>query len=127
MAEKWTNTSAPPPSTVMKPKPLSALNHFTVPCAMLNSPSENANPVMPGPMTVFEQRRREAAFQRTSQTVRSRNACRRPVIGRKQRTTYAKTAHTLPEKRVGKLPLERTEWRHRDTEKGPHFVLPTWT
>src|SRR3982750_2597208 len=44
MAEKWTNTSAPPPSTVMKPKPLSALNHFTVPCAMLNSPSENAGP-----------------------------------------------------------------------------------
>src|SRR3954454_15842427 len=66
MAEKWTNTSAPPPSTVMKPKPLSALNHFTVPCAMLNSPSENADPVKPGPMTVFEQRRREAAFQRTS-------------------------------------------------------------
>src|SRR3954451_12838333 len=66
MAEKWTNTSAPPPSTVMKPKPLSALNHFTVPCAMLNSPSENADPVNPGPMTVFEQRRREAAFQRTS-------------------------------------------------------------
>src|SRR4051794_31671725 len=66
MAEKWTNTSAPPPSTVMKPKPLSALNHFTVPCAMLNSPSENADPCDTGPMTVFEQRRREAAFQRTS-------------------------------------------------------------
>src|SRR3954466_6715187 len=67
MAEKWTNTSAPPPSTVMKPKPLSALNHFTVPCAMLNSPSENAGPPRPRPrsaepMTVFEQRRREAAF-----------------------------------------------------------------
>src|SRR5215813_2678304 len=34
MAEKCTNTSDPPPSTVMKPKPFSALNHLTVPCAM---------------------------------------------------------------------------------------------
>src|SRR5262245_39219965 len=33
MAEKWTKTSCPP-STEMKPKPLSALNHLTVPCAM---------------------------------------------------------------------------------------------
>jgi hypothetical protein len=27
----WTNTSLPPPSRAMKPKPLSTLNHFTVP------------------------------------------------------------------------------------------------
>src|SRR5919107_4400679 len=32
MAEEWTKTSWPP-STAMKPKPFSALNHFTVPCA----------------------------------------------------------------------------------------------
>jgi hypothetical protein len=41
------------------------LNHFTVPCAMLNSPSENAGPPnrgSAGPMTVFEQRYREAAL-----------------------------------------------------------------
>src|SRR5215475_8618056 len=37
MAEKCTNTSDPPPSTVMKPKPFSALNHLTVPCAMFLS------------------------------------------------------------------------------------------
>src|SRR5690348_16654994 len=34
MAEWWANTSAPPPSGVMKPNPLFALNHFTVPIAM---------------------------------------------------------------------------------------------
>src|ERR1700753_508015 len=73
MAEKWTNTSAPPPSTVMKPKPLSALNHFTVPCAMLNSPSEKAGPVKPGPMTVFEQRRDEAARSEDVPSVQPRD------------------------------------------------------
>src|SRR3954453_23067671 len=103
MAEKWTNTSAPPPSTVMKPKPLSALNHFTVPCAMLNSPSENADPVKPGPMTVFEQRRREAALSEDVPTARPHDTHRRRVIGQKQRTTYAKTGHTVPEKLLGKL------------------------
>src|SRR3954471_5284418 len=36
MAEKWTKTSAGPPSGVMKPKPFSPLNHFTVPCAMFS-------------------------------------------------------------------------------------------
>ncbi|GAA0423955.1 hypothetical protein Aca07nite_22550 [Actinoplanes capillaceus] len=79
MAEKWTNTSAPPPSTVMKPKPLSALNHFTVPCAMLNSPSENAGPPnrgSAGPMTVFEQRYREAAFQEDVPSARPRDIYR---------------------------------------------------
>src|SRR3954452_3215566 len=34
MAEKWTKTSAVPPSGVMKPKPFSPLNHFTVPCVI---------------------------------------------------------------------------------------------
>src|SRR6266516_6926150 len=38
MAEKWTNTSAPPPSGEMKPKPFSLLNHFTVPCVILVFP-----------------------------------------------------------------------------------------
>src|SRR3978361_1350503 len=38
MALKWTKTSAPPPSTSMKPKPFSPLNHLTVPCA-ITSPS----------------------------------------------------------------------------------------
>jgi hypothetical protein len=33
-AEMWTNTSWPPASGWMKPKPLVALNHFTVPVAM---------------------------------------------------------------------------------------------
>src|SRR3954447_12284254 len=34
MAEKCTKTSGPSPSCSMKPKPFSALNHLTVPCAM---------------------------------------------------------------------------------------------
>src|SRR5699024_1105596 len=38
IAEKCTNTSSPP-SRSMKPKPFSALNHFTVPCSMLKSSS----------------------------------------------------------------------------------------
>src|SRR3954471_229560 len=114
MAEKWTNTSAPPPSTVMKPKPLSALNHFTVPCAMLNSPSENAGPPRPRPrsaepMTVFEQRRREAAFPEDVPSA-PHDPWTAPCGGRKQQTTYAKTGHTVPEKRVVKLPLATTGW-----------------
>src|SRR5918911_253960 len=39
MDEKWTKTSAPPPSGLMKPKPFSPLNHFTVPEAM-SAPSQ---------------------------------------------------------------------------------------
>src|SRR6185312_1052759 len=34
MPVKWTNRSRPPSSGVMKPKPLSSLNHFTVPVAI---------------------------------------------------------------------------------------------
>src|SRR5580698_4724226 len=34
MALKCTNTSGPPASWVMKPKPFSPLNHFTVPVVM---------------------------------------------------------------------------------------------
>src|SRR5215216_7406366 len=35
MPEKWTKRSLPGSSGVMNPKPLSSLNHFTVPVAML--------------------------------------------------------------------------------------------
>src|SRR5947209_8058086 len=41
MPLKWTNRSRPPSSGVMKPKPLSSLNHFTVPVA-IPSPSTPA-------------------------------------------------------------------------------------
>src|SRR5689334_17200337 len=34
IAEKCANTSLPPPSGVMKPKPFASLNHLTVPVAM---------------------------------------------------------------------------------------------
>src|SRR3954447_16394762 len=34
MDEWWTNKSVPPSSGVMKPKPFSSENHFTVPYAM---------------------------------------------------------------------------------------------
>src|SRR5438067_4773516 len=38
---EWcTNTSLPPSSWEMKPKPFSALNHFTVPCAMRCTPKQ---------------------------------------------------------------------------------------
>src|SRR3978361_1274395 len=35
MGEKWTKTSALPSDGAMNPNPLSALNHLTVPCAIL--------------------------------------------------------------------------------------------
>src|SRR5829696_823905 len=35
MLEWWTKRSLPPSSGVMKPKPFSSLNHFTVPVAMM--------------------------------------------------------------------------------------------
>src|SRR5438067_13519859 len=41
MPLKWTNRSRPPSSGVMKPKPLSSLNHLTVPVA-INFPSATA-------------------------------------------------------------------------------------
>src|SRR5712691_12134623 len=31
ISEKWAKRSSPPPSGLMKPKPLESLNHFTVP------------------------------------------------------------------------------------------------
>src|SRR5437773_7010563 len=48
MAEKWANTSAPPSSGVMNPKPFSALNHFTTPTAM-SSPQEAMEATPCGP------------------------------------------------------------------------------
>src|SRR5512140_2823334 len=38
-AEMWTNTSCPPSSGWMKPKPFWPLNHFTTPVAIIVSPS----------------------------------------------------------------------------------------
>src|SRR5438045_3214822 len=38
IALKWTNTSLPPSSGVMKPYPFASLNHFTVPVAILKTP-----------------------------------------------------------------------------------------
>src|SRR5947209_1580846 len=49
MPLKWTNRSRPPSSGVMKPKPLSSLNHLTVPVAMY-SPSPAFCPVVPEPL-----------------------------------------------------------------------------
>src|SRR5215216_3420139 len=40
MPEWWTNRSRLPSSGVMKPKPLSSLNHFTVPVAILSRSSD---------------------------------------------------------------------------------------
>src|SRR6266403_50087 len=41
MAVWWTNTSLPPASGVMNPKPFASLNHFTVPLGILHSPAQN--------------------------------------------------------------------------------------
>src|SRR5215210_9248271 len=42
MPLKWTNRSRPPSSGVMKPKPLSSLNHLTVPVPIRASTSLDA-------------------------------------------------------------------------------------
>jgi hypothetical protein len=39
----WTNTSLPPPSTSINPKPFCALNHFTVPVFAIVNASSFAN------------------------------------------------------------------------------------
>src|SRR5690606_14954657 len=52
IAEKWAKTSAPPSSGLMKPKPFSALNHFTVPVVMV-SPSGSAARLAGAAATVF--------------------------------------------------------------------------
>ena len=39
----WTNRSFPPSSGVMKPKPFSSLNHFTVPVGMLRTSAGHVN------------------------------------------------------------------------------------
>src|SRR5947207_2156690 len=50
IAEKWAKTSSPPSSGLMKPKPLSALNHLTVPVAiLLLSGGRCRNPHRAGP------------------------------------------------------------------------------
>src|SRR3954469_568512 len=46
MPEKWTKRSRSPSSGVMKPKPFSSLNHFTVPVAMSHLPPSST--VVPG-------------------------------------------------------------------------------
>jgi hypothetical protein len=37
----WTNTSFPPPSRAMKPKPFSMLNHLTVPASSTATPEDD--------------------------------------------------------------------------------------
>src|SRR3954467_15097945 len=54
IALKWTKTSAPPPSWVMKPKPFSPLNHFTVPVATSVAFLETADQQRSAPAMVFE-------------------------------------------------------------------------
>src|SRR5690606_25670580 len=53
------NTSAPPPSTEMKPNPFSALNHLTTPCAIRLAPLALAGPCTPQwPSLPFSRERR---------------------------------------------------------------------
>src|SRR4051794_30734744 len=42
MPEKWTNRSRPPSAGVMKPYPLSSLNHLTVPIAIWQEPPRSS-------------------------------------------------------------------------------------
>src|SRR5882762_10118195 len=43
----WTNTSLPPSSGAMKPKPLVALNHLTVPVVIVSSPKMRQSAMRP--------------------------------------------------------------------------------
>jgi hypothetical protein len=60
-------------------------------------------------MTVFEQRRREAALQKDVPFPSDPKRLVGVRAERKQQTTYAKTGHTVPENGGAKLPLGPTE------------------
>src|SRR3954447_10093165 len=76
MAEKWQKTSGPPPSCSMKPKPFSALNHFTVPWVI--SFSFRAEGVPGGGPPVRDRRtdRRNREERQAGTTATSENECR---------------------------------------------------
>src|SRR5215510_14289901 len=59
IAEKCANRSSPPPSGVMKPKPLASLNHFTVPVAISVIPHKQIEIGMPpGHVSISRKERR---------------------------------------------------------------------
>src|SRR3954469_2377601 len=64
MALKCTNTSALPSSGVMKPKPFSELNHFTVPVATADSPFLSPS----GPPCCPSRRRRDPPVEGTARS-----------------------------------------------------------
>src|SRR5438876_10796812 len=67
MAEKWTKTSWPPPSTLMNPKPLSELNHLTVPCATRISPCLRCVAAPRGTPAVNPRARHESTYRSYNQ------------------------------------------------------------
>src|ERR1700722_11440143 len=69
MAEKWTKTSWPPSSGLMNPKPLSALNHLTVPCATRISPCLQSKPRTARGPAVNPRARHEAHTQKLQPAV----------------------------------------------------------
>src|SRR5947209_152542 len=67
ISEKWAKRSSPPPSGLMKPKPLESLNHFTVP-VLIAFPFERYPGFSPG-TRASEQKEPQDGY------------CRRPYAG----------------------------------------------
>src|SRR5258705_13741438 len=68
IAEKCANRSSPPPSGVMKPKPLASLNHLTVPVAISVIPQEKEkiSGRCPGPCFDLKEKRQRLQRGRVS-------------------------------------------------------------
>src|ERR1700722_15153100 len=120
MALKCTNTSGPPSSCVMKPKPFSPLNHLTVPVAMaipsfpgLNRPGdqtshglahfepEGDHPMLPSTATI------------------ARGLSRRPRAGARPDSAipcllWRLSAATTPPIRTGQVPQSGEDAEERD-------------
>src|SRR5579884_258645 len=77
MPEKWTNRSRPPSSGVMKPKPLSSLNHFTVPVAITSPCTPACEHVQMAPRSTSKRGYRSRARGRTPARETSWSAPRR--------------------------------------------------
>src|SRR3954454_8662210 len=76
MAEKWQKTSGPPPSCSMKPKPFSALNHFTVPWVISFSFRAGGVPAGGSPSRDRRTDRRNREERQAETTATSENECR---------------------------------------------------
>src|SRR3954467_5956908 len=109
IAEKCTKTSGPPPSCSMKPKPFSALNHFTVPCAMgelfpsSRQVSTNGEPQAASPL---HQRDKTRAHEKSPPECGRSSTCEELLCNRDDRSTGGDVS-SIPALRPPRLACRR--------------------